>query len=62
MNLNGPELFIILLIVLLLFGAGRVSRVGREMGTAIREFRKGIQGDDEKNPSSADNQPNNKQA
>lgn len=55
MNLNGPELFIILLIVLLLFGAGRVSRVGREMGTAIREFRKGVQGEEEKTPPSADN-------
>ncbi|MCB9435512.1 MAG: twin-arginine translocase TatA/TatE family subunit [Anaerolineales bacterium] len=62
MNLNGPELFIILLIVLLLFGAGRVSRVGREMGTAIREFRKGIQGEDETPPSSNNNQNDNKQA
>jgi Sec-independent protein translocase protein TatA len=34
--------------VLLLFGVGRVSRIGGELGTAIREFRKGLAGDDEK--------------
>jgi sec-independent protein translocase protein TatA len=39
----GPfELIIILTIVLLLFGVGRVSRVGKELGTAISEFRKGL--------------------
>ena len=39
----GPlELVIILTIVLLLFGAGRISKVGRELGTAISEMRKGL--------------------
>lgn len=52
MNLNTTELLVILVIVLVLFGAGRVSRVGREMGSAIREFRKGIQGDDDKDKAS----------
>jgi sec-independent protein translocase protein TatA len=46
----GPvELIIILVIVVLVFGVGRLSKVGGEMGSAIREFRKGLQGDpDEK--------------
>jgi sec-independent protein translocase protein TatA len=48
MNLSGPEVFVILLVVLLLFGVGRVSRIGGELGTAIREFRKGLAGEDEK--------------
>ena len=48
-GLGPTELFIILIIVLLLFGAGRVARIGGEMGSAIREFRRGLQGDgDEK--------------
>lgn len=47
MNLGPTELLLILLIALLLFGAGRVARIGGEMGTAIREFRKGIRGDEE---------------
>lgn len=48
MNLSGPELFMILLVVLLLFGVGRVSRIGGELGTAIREFRKGLAGDEDR--------------
>jgi sec-independent protein translocase protein TatA len=47
-SLGGPESIVILLVVLLLFGVGRVSRIGGELGTAIREFRKGLAGDDEK--------------
>ena len=36
----GPlELLIILLIVIALFGAGRIAGVGRALGTSVREFR-----------------------
>lgn len=42
----GPmELIIILVIVMLLFGVGRVGKIGRELGTAISEFRKGMRDD-----------------
>jgi sec-independent protein translocase protein TatA len=41
-NLGTTELIIILVIVLLVFGVGRVSRIGAELGTGIREFRKGL--------------------
>jgi sec-independent protein translocase protein TatA len=41
-NIGLPELLILAFIVLLLFGVGRVSRVGKELGSAIREFRKGL--------------------
>jgi sec-independent protein translocase protein TatA len=47
MHLGAPELLLILLVVLLLFGVGRVSRIGGELGASIREFRKGLQGEDE---------------
>ncbi len=44
----GPlELGIILLIVILLFGVGRVANVGKELGKAIRGFREGLKGEDE---------------
>ena len=46
MNLGPTELIIILVIVVVLFGVGRVGRIGGELGTAIREFRRGVQGDD----------------
>jgi len=47
MTLHGPELIIILLIVILLFGANRIGKIGRELGTGIREFRKGIANDEQ---------------
>jgi sec-independent protein translocase protein TatA len=46
-NLGPVELIIILVVVLLVFGVGRLSRIGGEMGSAIREFRRGIQSDPE---------------
>ncbi|GAB4575359.1 MAG: hypothetical protein Kow0077_26470 [Anaerolineae bacterium] len=46
MNLGPTELIIILVIVIILFGVGRVGRIGGELGTAIREFRRGLQGED----------------
>ncbi|MBZ0294214.1 MAG: twin-arginine translocase TatA/TatE family subunit [Anaerolineae bacterium] len=42
MNLGPTELIIILIIVLLLFGVGRVSRIGGELGSAVANFRKGL--------------------
>ncbi len=46
----GPlELGIILLIVILLFGAGRIGKVAGEIGRGMREFRKGLK-DDETTP------------
>jgi sec-independent protein translocase protein TatA len=47
MNLGPTELIIILAIILLLFGVGRLSRIGGELGKGIREFRSGLKGDDE---------------
>jgi sec-independent protein translocase protein TatA len=41
-SLGTTELIIILVIVLLIFGVGRVSKIGAELGQGIREFRKGI--------------------
>ena len=48
-SLGTPELVLILAVVVLLFGVGRVSRIGGEMGSAIREFRKGLRGGDDEN-------------
>ncbi len=43
MNLGPTELIIILVIVIVLFGVGRVSRIGGELGSAVANFRKGLQ-------------------
>jgi sec-independent protein translocase protein TatA len=43
----GPnELKLILIIVLILFGVGRIGKIAGEMGQGIREFRKGLSGED----------------
>ena len=42
-----PELVIVLVIVMIIFGVGRLSEVGGAMGKAIREFRKGQSDKDE---------------
>ncbi len=44
-HFNPVELLIVLLIVLVLFGSGRVGKLGGELGTALREFRRGLNGD-----------------
>lgn len=44
--LGAPELIIILLIVVLLFGVGRLGRLGGELGRGIREFRRGMHEDE----------------
>ncbi len=41
-DIGLPELLVILVIILLLFGVGRVSQVGKELGSAISAFRKGL--------------------
>ena len=40
MNLAGPDLIVILLIVLVLFGAKKLPELARGMGQAVREFQK----------------------
>lgn len=37
-----PELLVILLVCLLLFGAGRLPEIGRGLGDGIREFKKAV--------------------
>ena len=37
-----PELLIILVIVLIIFGPGRLAGAGTALGQAIREFRRGV--------------------
>jgi sec-independent protein translocase protein TatA len=44
----GPlELTIILVIIILLFGVGRIGKIAGELGSGIRNFRQGLQGKDE---------------
>ena len=42
---GGMEWVIVLLIVLLLFGPGRIGKIAGELGKSIRAFRDGLNGD-----------------
>ena len=46
------ELLIVLVIVLVLFGVGRISKIAGEMGSGIKAFKDGLQGPEggEENP------------
>lgn len=38
-----PEILILLVIVLLLFGPGRIVKISKELGGSIKAFREGLQ-------------------
>jgi sec-independent protein translocase protein TatA len=48
MRLGAMEIVLILLIVLIVFGVGKLPQVGGAIGKSIREFNKARSGEDEK--------------
>jgi sec-independent protein translocase protein TatA len=66
MNFGPTELILILVIVIILFGVGRISKIGKEMGSGIRGFREGLQSDNDKKTDEAakieENKPEDPQA
>jgi sec-independent protein translocase protein TatA len=56
-NLGAPELLIVLLVVLVLFGGAKLPKLARSMGQAQSEFKQGLR-DGSKAP--ADDEPDDK--
>lgn len=46
--LEGSELLIVAAIILVLFGGAKLPQLARSLGSAQREFKKGLSGDEEK--------------
>ncbi len=51
-KLGMGELIVILLIVVVLFGASRLPQLGKGLGEGIRSFKKSFGGEDEEKPAS----------
>jgi sec-independent protein translocase protein TatA len=51
MNLGAPELLIILLVVLLLFGGAKLPKLARSLGQAQKEFKSGMDDPDKAEPT-----------
>ena len=47
MSLGVPELLIVLLVVLVIFGGSQLPKLARGLGSAQREFKKGLEGHDD---------------
>ncbi len=45
-SLGGPELIVILVVVLIVFGAGKLPETMRSFGRGVREFRDAASGED----------------
>jgi len=54
MNLGAPEIIIILVIVLLLFGSTRLPKLARSLGEASKEFKKGVNHEGDASPEKPD--------
>jgi sec-independent protein translocase protein TatA len=54
-RLGPTELIIILVIVIMLFGVGRIGKIAGELGSSIRSFREGMQGTDQEKEQGTDN-------
>jgi sec-independent protein translocase protein TatA len=50
-NIGAPEIILLLLLALLLFGAKRLPEIGRSLGTGMREFKDSVTGDNRPEPS-----------
>ena len=51
-SLGPTELIIILVIVILLFGVGRIGKIAGELGSGIRSFKDALVGDEDNNDES----------
>jgi len=55
-NFGLPELLVVLVIIILIFGIGRISKIAGELGSGVRAFKEGLSGkkDDEKESNGTD--------
>jgi sec-independent protein translocase protein TatA len=50
-NIGAPEIILLLLVALLLFGAKRLPEIGRSLGSGMREFKDSVTGNTPPEPT-----------
>jgi sec-independent protein translocase protein TatA len=50
-NISAPEIILLLIVALLLFGAKRLPEIGRSLGTGMREFKDSVTGNTRPEPT-----------
>jgi TatA/E family protein of Tat protein translocase len=53
-SIGWPELLLVLALVLLIFGVGRIARVGGELGKGVSAFREGLRDAKEEEAAAAE--------
>jgi sec-independent protein translocase protein TatA len=56
-----PELLVILVIILIIFGAGKLPQIGKSLGKGIKEFQAAIKGNKEENTQDKNERFHNKE-
>lgn len=59
LGIGAPELLIVLVIVLLLFGGKKLPELFKSAGSSVRELRKGLNGDEDEKKQRANNEASN---
>jgi sec-independent protein translocase protein TatA len=56
-NISAPEIILLLIVALLLFGAKRLPEIGRSLGTGMREFKDSVTGNTKPEPTQTSQLP-----
>ena len=56
-GLGVPELIVILVVALIIFGPGRLPEIGGALGRGIRDFKRRFEGHDEQEPKKVEEKP-----
>ncbi len=54
-GLGPSEILLLVLVILIVFGAGKIPQIGNSLGKGLRNFRRAVKGEEEKDKKSEEN-------